>query len=381
MKNVRGFTLLELLIVVVILAAIAAAAVSVVEQGDDQSRVDITKSRSQQIRDAIVGRTAVINGSPLIEGFVADLGRVPATIAELASPSIVLGNVYRLAHYQSTLPLTKADGSNLTYDSSGTQVPFTSVVGGGWRGPYLLQESDPQYVQYSASFRDGWGNGAPDDLLSGWRFRFPGNAGAPLLAPFTTDAFVDAELNKLQIKSLGSDGIEDVVVPSNWAAADQIMAIGPDDYLVSVKSWHVDLQFDAPSLVNQSVYLRLYYPRTPVPVAGSAWDVSTSLTYVQSGPTTIVDGTTSAQNVDRVTHFTSGFSFPAASFAGAAAYGGDVKIPAGVRVLCVFKDDGSGGDTILTNGTGSAVQIPLVLTPRSTPPISTFFVKCTGTSP
>lgn len=102
-----GFTLIELLLVVFILAIVAGSAASVIENEDLQVRHDQTKDRLETIRQAILGRTAAQTPS----GYVADVGALPATLADLINPA---------------------------------------PAPAGWRGPYLRT--------LDAQFADGWGN-------------------------------------------------------------------------------------------------------------------------------------------------------------------------------------------------------------------------------
>ncbi len=117
----RGLTLIELLVVVFILAAIAATAVNFVDNADLQARHDDTRTRLALVRAAVVGRPdRTVNGEPELSGFVADVGRLPASIGELL------------------------------------QAPAGAP---GWRGPYLQTLPDSGGA---LAFRDGWGND--------WRF-------------------------------------------------------------------------------------------------------------------------------------------------------------------------------------------------------------------
>jgi len=133
-----GFTLLELLLVVAILSSLALAATTFVDNADNQERFEVTRSRLEQIRFAVVGdsrRTA--NGQAELSGFVADMGRLPNNLEELLSRP-----------------------NDCDPDMNGIQTCAWSFgeTGGiwrGWRGPYLdtLTGRDG-----SRKFLDGWGN-------------------------------------------------------------------------------------------------------------------------------------------------------------------------------------------------------------------------------
>lgn len=140
----RALTLLELLLVVFLLAAVAASAVSLADNADLQARYELTKSRREQIREAILGPKLTANGQPIVRGFVADMGRLPTSLRELLVPVDKDG---------VTLSLQMVDGTSR-----------------GWRGPYLT----PDVEDGTPVFRDGWGNqphaNDPTALNFGWGF-------------------------------------------------------------------------------------------------------------------------------------------------------------------------------------------------------------------
>ncbi len=192
-----GFTLLELLLVVFLLAAVAASAATLVDQVDLQGRHDLTRSRREQVRRAILGDPSrSVNGQPVVSGFVADMGRLPGSLRELLEPLDAAG---------SPLAAWSLDAAR--------------GVGAGWRGPYAQGAELERFVglglgglpsaRESPALRDGWGTrrAGPDPLITGsladldfaqcgWDYR---------------PDFVAA--GDVWLASLGRDGARDAVSP------------------------------------------------------------------------------------------------------------------------------------------------------------------------
>lgn len=156
-----GFTMLELLVVIALLGVVAIAATTFIIDTGEIQREDATRARWDEIRYAIVGNTSrAVNTSPLVSGYVTDMGRLPTNLDELVAkdydydddgdpdtPNITVTN--QLAWN--------------TVQLSGVIAGVTGELSGGWRGPYL-------YTAGSKFFRDGWENisldvlGEPDNV-------------------------------------------------------------------------------------------------------------------------------------------------------------------------------------------------------------------------
>lgn len=190
----RSLTLVELLLVVFILAAVAASAATLTDDVDVQARYDVTISRRDLVREAILGQSEV-GGQRLVSGFVADMGRLPRSLRELIQPLDETGGALQ----------------KWVYDPA-------REVGAGWRGPYL----PIRFEDATPVFRDGWGNrsGADDALNYGWD-----------VSNATPDRF--------EIRSLGRDnlvgGVElyDKDLPADHG--------DPTLYLVSSNDWQIDI--------------------------------------------------------------------------------------------------------------------------------------------
>jgi len=148
----QGFTLLEIVLVLFLLGLMASSTLFLTQNVEDQAKYEATKNRLNMIRTAIIGDTSrTINGRPEISGFAADMGRLPECLRELLSP-VDCNNV----------GLTTWDQDN------------DSQIWAGWRGPYLVGNSE---ISGQLHFRDGYGNsgdgsaiGSDDWQNSGWIF-------------------------------------------------------------------------------------------------------------------------------------------------------------------------------------------------------------------
>jgi len=202
----RGLTLLELMVVVFILAAVATTAASVVSEADDQARYELTSSRLEQLREAILGRP---DGR---SGFASDMGRLPASVDELL--------------------VAPADpAARFTWQGADPD----PRLGVGWRGPYL--DRAPGAGQ---GYGDGWGlsSVAPD---WGWTLSFSSaDGGAPL--------------DQLSVSSLGRDGAAGGVEPYD---EDRRLDLTRDRWQVELSGWSLDVELQNPSPSTFSGDLRL----------------------------------------------------------------------------------------------------------------------------
>ena len=160
-----GFTLLEMLLVLFIMGLLASAATVMTDSLDTQARYDETKRRMTLVKRAIAGDVSrSINGQPDLGGFVADIGRPPATMQELLE--------------QGALPAFSQDSG------SGLWV--------GWRGPYLDAVG-------AKVFHDGYGNPGSAVDNYGWDFDVSASGVLSLISngadtTVDTDDIADTEL-------------------------------------------------------------------------------------------------------------------------------------------------------------------------------------------
>jgi type II secretory pathway pseudopilin PulG len=138
----HGLTLVELLVVLTILIILTTVAVVSTDQFLDQARYDATQRTLQNVQSAITGPGGQRepDGTPLITGFVADIGRLPLATAD-STGALTLDELWSNPSGLPAFTLQQAPA------------PDTDVsILCGWRGPYL------QLPLGSTQLTDGWGN-------------------------------------------------------------------------------------------------------------------------------------------------------------------------------------------------------------------------------
>lgn len=131
-RDARGLTLMELVVVLAILAATATAAAVATERVLLRKRNEITTNTLEAFRRSLLGSygqaetvatVSSLSGSPTIDGFVADMGRLPVALGN--DPSTQLAELW-------TQPTGVA-----TYGVQTAAVDPEVTLSCGWRGPYL----------------------------------------------------------------------------------------------------------------------------------------------------------------------------------------------------------------------------------------------------
>jgi len=162
----HGMTLVELLVVLTILAILSGVAVFSTETVVRQGRFEATQRTLRAVEEAVLGPEPfqAEDGNLSTSGFVADIGRLPAAVAELWSPG-------GLPAFQ----FVPATAENLASGDAAYADPEV-IVPCGWRGPYL------RLPVGAADALDGWGR------------------------PFAIEA--DSETSEIvAVRSLGADGL------------------------------------------------------------------------------------------------------------------------------------------------------------------------------
>jgi prepilin-type N-terminal cleavage/methylation domain-containing protein len=224
-KRQQGFTLLELLMVIALLGVVSIATMTVIIDTKDIESLDATEKRWDEIRKAIIGDTSLsLNNSPMLSGYVADMGRLPANLNELVE----------IGGQPAWNPILL---SSVTPGVNGE-------LSGGWRGPYV-------YTAGSKFFRDGWGNVDGSDVEDaknyGWNVTLSG------VAPDITDIMVQSKGANNIINAADTDFDED------FPAAATL--------LVNVNQWQLtnptvpfNIVFNKPPAADQSnLELRVYF--------------------------------------------------------------------------------------------------------------------------
>ncbi len=225
----KGFTLVELLLVILILSSLALVTTFLVDNMNEQFRFDQTKSRLEQIRRAIIGDSSrTLNGQTEVSGFVADMGRLPASLSELVE--LGLQNPWQMA-------------TSSLNDGSLSAVTLSIQLPGGWRGSYIdvLPSSDLSSVR---AVRDGWGNADADEMEDAKNFGW---------AYF-------ADLSGVVAQSNGSDGEPGFTDPENHYQkdypADGQLLVTLHDYSLSLDGLAIEFSHAPAAPVN--LKLRLY---------------------------------------------------------------------------------------------------------------------------
>jgi prepilin-type N-terminal cleavage/methylation domain-containing protein len=167
----RGLTLLELMVVLVILAIVSTIALQSLQPRVESQRFDSATRLLNEIKGATLGpeQKFQIDGTPLISGFVNDVGRLPIEESLLADtgnsssnpnfsntsvPNVLTELWSTQTQLATQYPYQFRAGPNQPTDYSSVRIPC------GWRGPYL------QLPIGLDSIRDPWGR-APLPIANG----------------------------------------------------------------------------------------------------------------------------------------------------------------------------------------------------------------------
>ena len=194
-----GLTLLELLVVLTILVVLSTVAITSTSGVADQARYEATQRTLQSLSDAVLGpvNQRDADGSLLITGFVADMGRLPQATAETTSDGGTVFTLKELWTNVNSLPthtVLQAVAPNVNDSSLADPDVYVST---GWRGPYLNLSPG------NTVFRDGWGAelASPGGTVASVPYALLMNQeGSPITA---AGQFIG------QVNSFGANGVQD----------------------------------------------------------------------------------------------------------------------------------------------------------------------------
>lgn len=320
-----GFTLIEMLVVVTLLSATALMAFALTAGRDGQTRFEDTHRRLAAIIDAVRGPAgAVWNGEMRLSGFVADNGRLPASVRELSDRDALVDGDELIdpAEPAAATAAGKLQGFRLRTPRFDPQPDAQGWNDGGeialdatdeklWKGLRRYLESRLG----SAVYRDPWGNvsalAAQDALHYGWQLALPASAA-----------------DSWRITSLGADNASGGSIDFD---GDIARAVTADDWGVDVAGWSIRIVNRSgvaladllPPGGQLSAALLVYENRA----GGSRWR-----RYTTSGLPDLADG-------DSAT-----LTFPPGGYPGGAI--DTTRVPQGEHLLVLLSDP----DAVAHNG-------------------------------
>ena len=212
-RDEHGMTLLELVVVIAILAVLMTVALRSMTGVAAQSRFEATQRTLENIQDAILGpaNDHQPDGSRVISGFVADIGRLPQAVLTNnpdGSTSLTLNELLFQPNGALPFDVRQATGTNLTDTSladPGVSVPC------GWRGPYLRLSVGENEIS------DGWGGPLA-------------NTTTPSGTNFLCLTLTNSDNEIVSVSSPGADGVQG----GTGYNSDLSVTFAPSDYTASL---------------------------------------------------------------------------------------------------------------------------------------------------
>jgi prepilin-type N-terminal cleavage/methylation domain-containing protein len=262
-----GFTLLELVIVIGLLSILAIGATAMLEDDGHWQRDEVTKERWNTIRRAIVGETNIaLNGSPYVAGYVTDMGRLPATIAELVSqyPLFDADNdgVNDTACQFATANIEQPDYADIPIDNYLVATGYTNTVSGGWRGPYLHTEGSKFFGDGWFGFKDTDENYTPKDTQDGCDFKWN-----VVTTPASPASLTD--ITDLEVQSLGNDRVAGGSASAQDYPSDSLKIVNLNEWTLGASPITFNVQFNRAVTDGTGSTHNDIPPLLPVPTSDS----------------------------------------------------------------------------------------------------------------
>lgn len=219
----QGLTLLELVVVLVILAIVATVAVQSLQPQVDSQRFTSATRLLDEIKTSALGPSQKyqVDGTPLVVGFVADVGRMPlvdssvidskqsSTLSELWDSESELG---------ARFPYQFRSGPNQPVDYSSIRLPC------GWRGPYL------QIPIGANSLVDPWGR-APEVISDARGELQQVQITVPISPPQTEPQKLTADLTTGKVEVTGKVLLDN---PENGTVRAALLTPDPNSSLTTL---------------------------------------------------------------------------------------------------------------------------------------------------
>ena len=154
-----GFTLLEMVLVIFLIGFAASSLVVVLGGVDDQARYEETARRYKRTLDAILGRSDLeLNGSPVVSGFITDMGAVPESIDDLIDDDLIGDDDIAIYGAPENYGLIAGDFSQA--------VDGVVLLRHGWRGPYVSSAGSPTKDAWGGDFQLSWDDSVPEPAFT-----------------------------------------------------------------------------------------------------------------------------------------------------------------------------------------------------------------------
>jgi len=243
-RNLRAFTLLELVVVLAILAVVTAMATRTLSNMEDQRRFESSQQGLNQLQLAVLGSDdeRAPDGTRINTGFVADMGRLPQTVIDptLTPEQLTLRELW--VNPGASFDARQATAVNgVPADDVDTQV----LVPGGWRGPYI------RLPLGANNLLDGWGNGYSSPTTIPSDPDLAATTGYPRLRDASDAAIATPGRSIVLVRNLGADGRLDSSDSTGYNR-DQAIAFTDDLVHASLKGSVEVMNGDSPAAADPS---------------------------------------------------------------------------------------------------------------------------------